>query len=91
MAIKVCVAGATGWAGSELARAIPQTADIELVAAVSRSHAGRRLGEVLDDPRLATLSGLVVSRVLDVPDPKAAVLRASHAGAIAIRATISEP
>jgi 4-hydroxy-tetrahydrodipicolinate reductase len=53
MAIKVCLAGATGWAGSELARAIAKTADLELVAAVSRKHAGRVLGEILDEPRLA--------------------------------------
>ena len=52
MTIKVCLAGATGWAGSALARAIAQTEDIELVSAVSRTHAGRILGNVLDEPRL---------------------------------------
>lgn len=50
--IKVCLAGATGWAGSELARAIATTADLRLVAAVSRTHAGRVLGDVLGEPRL---------------------------------------
>ena len=50
--ISVCLAGATGWAGSELARAIAQTADIVLTAAVSRTHAGRRLGEVLGDEKI---------------------------------------
>jgi 4-hydroxy-tetrahydrodipicolinate reductase len=53
MTIKVCLAGATGWAGSELARSIAKTADLSLVAAVSRKHAGRNLGEVLGEPRLA--------------------------------------
>lgn len=52
MTIRVCLAGATGWAGSTLARHIAHTEDIELVAAVSRSHAGRALGEVLGEPRL---------------------------------------
>jgi 4-hydroxy-tetrahydrodipicolinate reductase len=52
MVLKVCVAGATGWAGSALARAIAKTADLELVAAVARRQAGRVLGEVLDEPRL---------------------------------------
>jgi 4-hydroxy-tetrahydrodipicolinate reductase len=52
MAIKVCLAGATGWAGSELARSIVNTPDLALVAAVSRKHAGRGLGEVLGEPRL---------------------------------------
>jgi 4-hydroxy-tetrahydrodipicolinate reductase len=50
--IKVCLAGATGWAGSELARSIAGTPDLSLVAAISRKHAGRGLGEVLDEPRL---------------------------------------
>ena len=45
--ISVCVAGATGWAGSELARAIAHADDLALVAAVSRTHAGQVLGDVL--------------------------------------------
>jgi len=44
---KVVLAGATGWAGSELARGIAAAADLALVSAVSRTHAGKRLGEVL--------------------------------------------
>src|SRR5450756_153479 len=52
MVLKVCLAGATGWAGSELARSIANTADLALVAAVARTHAGRVLGEVLGEPRL---------------------------------------
>ncbi|MCC7039096.1 MAG: 4-hydroxy-tetrahydrodipicolinate reductase [Burkholderiales bacterium] len=52
MVIKVCLAGATGWAGSELARSMAKTPDIALVAAVSRKHAGRNLGEVLGEPRV---------------------------------------
>jgi 4-hydroxy-tetrahydrodipicolinate reductase len=52
MVLKVCVAGATGWAGSELARSISRTADLDLVAAVARKHAGRVLGDVLGEPRL---------------------------------------
>ncbi len=52
MAIDVCLAGATGWAGSELARAIAKEEDLVLVAAVSRRHAGRSLGDLLGEPRL---------------------------------------
>ena len=51
--INVCVAGATGWAGSELSRGIARAEDVALVAAVSRSHAGQDLAEVLGDPALA--------------------------------------
>ena len=53
MTIKVCLAGATGWAGSELARAIAGTADVALVAAISRKHAGQDLGAVLSVAGLA--------------------------------------
>jgi 4-hydroxy-tetrahydrodipicolinate reductase len=47
---RVCLAGATGWAGSELARAIAKSPDLVLVAAVSRSSAGRKLGDALGEP-----------------------------------------
>ena len=52
--LTVCLAGATGWAGSELARGIGGTEDIDLVAAVSRSHAGADLGDVIDIHGLST-------------------------------------
>jgi 4-hydroxy-tetrahydrodipicolinate reductase len=55
MAHRVCLAGATGWAGAALARAIAQTDDLELVAGVSRRHAGHRLGDVLGVPNLDTV------------------------------------
>ena len=51
--INVCIAGATGWAGSALARSTATAEGIALVAAVSRKHAGKRLGDVLGEPRLA--------------------------------------
>jgi 4-hydroxy-tetrahydrodipicolinate reductase len=54
MTINVCLAGATGWAGSELARSMAKTADLVLVAAVARRHSGRRLGEVLGEPQLSS-------------------------------------
>ena len=52
MTIHLCLAGATGWAGSAVARAIAQSTDIELVSALSRTHAGKTLGDVLAEPRL---------------------------------------
>ncbi|MCC6929441.1 MAG: 4-hydroxy-tetrahydrodipicolinate reductase [Gemmatimonadaceae bacterium] len=50
--MRVCLAGATGWAGSELARGIARTTDVQLVAATSRRHAGQDLGAVLSDSAL---------------------------------------
>lgn len=48
MTTSVCLAGATGWAGSALARGIARAADLQLVSAVARSHAGKNLGAVLE-------------------------------------------
>ena len=53
MTLNVCLAGATGWAGSELARGIAGASDLTLVSAVSRTHAGKTLGDVLGDTRLS--------------------------------------
>jgi 4-hydroxy-tetrahydrodipicolinate reductase len=47
MTIRVCVAGATGWAGSALSRGIFEAPDMELIAGISRSQSGKVLGEVL--------------------------------------------
>ncbi|MCJ7435722.1 MAG: 4-hydroxy-tetrahydrodipicolinate reductase [Anaerolineales bacterium] len=52
MTIRICLAGATGWAGSAVARALAQSDDITLVSAVSRTYAARALGDVLGEPRL---------------------------------------
>jgi 4-hydroxy-tetrahydrodipicolinate reductase len=49
---RVIVAGATGWAGSALARGIARSDDVQLVGAVARASAGRNLGEVLNVPAL---------------------------------------
>jgi 4-hydroxy-tetrahydrodipicolinate reductase len=53
MSIRVCLAGATGWAGSALARAIAHTEDITLSAAIARRHAGGNLGDVLGEPAIS--------------------------------------
>jgi 4-hydroxy-tetrahydrodipicolinate reductase len=52
--IKICVAGATGWAGSELSRGIFEADDMDLVAAISRRHARETLGEVVGIKGLTT-------------------------------------
>jgi 4-hydroxy-tetrahydrodipicolinate reductase len=45
--LSVCIAGATGWTGRALVPAVLEAPDLDLVSAVSRSAAGRDLGEVL--------------------------------------------
>jgi 4-hydroxy-tetrahydrodipicolinate reductase len=67
MKLKICVAGATGWVGQPLCLAVSATDDLELVGAVSRSHAGRKLGEVIGNSDLdLTISGSV-AEALDRP------------------------
>jgi 4-hydroxy-tetrahydrodipicolinate reductase len=67
MPITVCLAGATGWAGSELARALADVEDIDLVSAISRTHAGQRLGTVVGAPRLATPIHATAAEALTQP------------------------
>jgi hypothetical protein len=82
---KVALAAAADAAFSVLTPTAP-TLDAVVVGGDRRA-----VREVLTDPRLASVSPLVVARVLDVPDPKAAVLRASYASAVAIRVTLTQP
>jgi 4-hydroxy-tetrahydrodipicolinate reductase len=46
MTVRITLAGATGWIGKELTRAIAKYDDMTIVAAVSRSGAGKDVGEV---------------------------------------------
>lgn len=50
MAIRVCVAGVSGWTGSAVTRAILASGEFELSGAIARSHAGRDAGELLGLP-----------------------------------------
>jgi 4-hydroxy-tetrahydrodipicolinate reductase len=53
MTIRVCIAGATGWAGSALSKGVFEASNMELVAGISRNHAGKILGDVLGIEKLA--------------------------------------
>src|SRR5438874_5058186 len=47
LAMNVCIAGATGWTGRAVAQGVLDAPDLELASAVSRSAAGRDLGDAL--------------------------------------------
>jgi 4-hydroxy-tetrahydrodipicolinate reductase len=67
--IRICVAGATGWAGSALSKGIVEAPDLELVAAVSRSNAGKALGDVLQiQGSTAPIFGTVSEALQTHPD-----------------------
>jgi 4-hydroxy-tetrahydrodipicolinate reductase len=59
----VCVAGATGWAGSAVTRRLLTSPDTEfaLAGAVARKHAGNDIGEVLGLPA----AGIQIARTVD--------------------------
>lgn len=61
MAIRVCVAGATGWTGSAVAGAILESSEFELVAAVARRQAGADIGEALG----RGMAGITISASLE--------------------------
>jgi len=61
MPIKICIAGATGWAGSAVTRHVLQSSDFELVGVIARRSGGQDIGEVLG----ATSVGLPVASSLE--------------------------
>ena len=46
--IKIFIAGATGWAGSELSKGVFAHKNMQLVGGLSRKHTGKNLAEILD-------------------------------------------
>jgi 4-hydroxy-tetrahydrodipicolinate reductase len=63
--LSVCIAGATGWTGRALVPAVRDASDLTLGSAVSRSAAGRDLGEALGGERLGVPVYGTVAEALD--------------------------
>jgi 4-hydroxy-tetrahydrodipicolinate reductase len=89
MRLKVCIAGATGWVGKPLCKAVAEADDLILVGAVSRTYKGRSLQDVISDLKLnLTISGSV-AEALETPTDvlvdytKADVVKANVLTAIA--------
>jgi 4-hydroxy-tetrahydrodipicolinate reductase len=60
MAIRVCVAGVSGWTDSAVARGILASDEFELTGAIARRQAGRDAGELLGVPA----NGIVIASSL---------------------------
>ncbi|HEX8890945.1 MAG TPA: 4-hydroxy-tetrahydrodipicolinate reductase [Pyrinomonadaceae bacterium] len=67
MKLNVAIAGATGWVGRPLCLAVAAADDLNLVGAVSRTHAGQSLGDVLGDARLNLKISRSVAEALLAP------------------------
>ena len=65
--IRVTLAGATGWAGSALAKGIARQDDLALTAAVSRKSAGRNLGTVIGDANISCPIFASAQEALEIP------------------------
>jgi 4-hydroxy-tetrahydrodipicolinate reductase len=80
--INVCVAGATGWTGRALVRAVSEAPDLELRSAVSRSAAGQELdGAPVYGSVAEALDGVdVLVDYTDVSIVKANTMAAIEAG-----------
>jgi 4-hydroxy-tetrahydrodipicolinate reductase len=67
MKLNVCVAGATGWVGKPLCLAISEADDLGLVGAVSRSHQGHNLKDVVEDSNINLIISGSVAEALETP------------------------
>jgi len=65
--IRITLAGATGWAGSALAKGIAKQDDLALVAAFSRKCAGEDLGTVLSHASISCLVFASAQQALKTP------------------------
>jgi 4-hydroxy-tetrahydrodipicolinate reductase len=86
--LSVCIAGATGWTGRALVRAVLDAPDLALVSAVSRSASGQDLGEALGRAALGVPVHGTVDDALDGVDvlidyTSATSVKANTLGAIA--------
>lgn len=65
--IRVCIAGATGWTGSALARSIVRSERFTLSGAVARKSAGQDLGLVLARNPFGMIVSATVAEALSMP------------------------
>ena len=67
MVIRVCVAGATGWAGSAVTRKILESNEYELVGAIACQQAGIDVGEALGLNRVGLNIVATLEEALQIP------------------------
>ncbi len=86
MKLKIGISGASGWVGRPLCVAISKTDDLELVAAVARSHAGRLLAEITGHPG----HGLMVAGSVEqaLPETGACDVWVDFTSASAVKANV---
>lgn len=66
--MNVAVIGATGRMGTEVCKAVIDSPDLTLVAAVDPAHAGAQLADIIGVNSLVTISGALTDLVVDMID-----------------------
>src|SRR2546430_14895603 len=67
MVMRVCVAGATGWAGSAVTRKVLESSEFQLVGAVARQQTGVDIGEALGRDRTGLNIVATLEEALAIP------------------------
>jgi 4-hydroxy-tetrahydrodipicolinate reductase len=88
MRIKVLLAGVSGWTGEAVARAILDSADMELVGAVSRKSAGQDVGVVLGRPPTAVKIVATIEDALAGHDAQGADVFIDYTSAASVKAHV---
>src|SRR5271156_6304660 len=80
MPIKICIAGISGWTGSEVAKAVIQNPQFQLTAAVARKSAGQDVGKILGQNNI----GLVIDDSLEaaLAKPVDVLIEYTHAESV---------
>lgn len=82
-AVRVCVAGVTGWTGRPVAAAVAAADDLELVSGVARSAAGRPLADLVEGA-----SGTTYASVAEALDATSVDVLVDYTSATAVRANV---
>ncbi len=90
MAIRVCLAGATGAVGRLLAPALMADVDFELVAAVARGAKGRDLGEAIGSGRCGVAVQATLDEALQTPADLLIDYTSPAAAVVHVRAAIAK-
>src|SRR5205809_2324675 len=67
MVIRVCIAGATGWAGSAVTRKVLESGEFQLVGAIARQQTGADIGEALGRDRVGLNIVATLEEALQIP------------------------
>ena len=87
MKTRICLAGATGWVGRALVKAIAGSDKFELASALGKASAGKHLGKFLDIPEIGVI---VDGKISDANDEATKRALTKNAFAIQIESELND-